>query len=93
MLHTTQASIVISASTTSASGTIPAEFTKNRITVTNPTTALCYVTTGVGSATATSSFPAVGAYSTATFIKPETHNTIAVLLSTGTGTISVTPGE
>jgi hypothetical protein len=86
-----QAAVAISASTTSASATIPAQFTHNYIRVVNPTTALCYVVTGAGSATATAANPAVGAYSTEVFKKPTDHDTVAVLLSTGTGTISVNP--
>lgn len=87
-----QPSIVISASTSSASGTLPAaNATLRYVRIVNPTSALCYAASGKGSATATSAFPAVGPNSTETFEKPYDHDTVAVLLSTSTGTISVTP--
>lgn len=85
--NTKTPSVAISASTTSASGALrPGTL---YVRVVNPTTALCYVTTGAGSATAVNTNPAVGAYSTAIFQKPAEHDTVAVLLSTGTGTIAV----
>jgi len=81
-------STAISASTTSASAAIPstgAQF----IRVVNPTTALCYVATGAGSATATAANIAVGAYSTEVLQIATGDTHVAVLLSTGTGTIPV----
>lgn len=90
-VHVNQASVAISASTTSASAAIPAEFTQRYIRVVNPTAALCYVTTTKGAGTATSSFPAVAPSDKEIFEKPADHDTVSVLLSTGTGTISVTP--
>ncbi len=88
--------IPISASTSSAQGTLPISQARF-IRVVNPTTALCYVNAGANP-TATSANPAVGAYSTEYFERdPNTDLVVAVLLSTGTGTISVslagTPGE
>lgn len=81
-------STAISASTTSASAAIPS-IGADYIRVVNPTTALCYVATSSGAATATAANIAVGAYSTSIFrIDPSDIN-VAVLLSAGTGTIAV----
>ncbi len=85
---TRRVSVAISASTTTASATLPAGSSKF-IRVVNPTTALCYVTTGAGSATATAANIAVGAYSTVILEKPDADDTVAVLLSASTGTIAV----
>jgi len=82
-----RASAAVSASTTSASTTIP--LNTKYVRIVNPTTALCYVTSGSGSATALATHPAVGAYSTEIFEIPADHNTIAVLLSASTGLIAV----
>lgn len=91
-ININQPSIAISASTSSASGTLPAaNSTLRYVRIVNPAAALCYVASGKGSATATSSFPAVGANSTEIFEKPLDHDTVAVLMSTSTATISVTP--
>lgn len=81
-------SVAISASTSSASSAIPSTGA-NFIRVVNPTTALCYVATGAGSATATAANIAVGAYSTVVLEFPQSDTHVAVLLSTGTGTIAV----
>jgi hypothetical protein len=94
--HIDATNIPISASTTSAQGTLPVSNARY-IRVTNPTTALCYVAAGTNP-TATSANVAVGAYSTEYFERdPNTDLLVAVLLSTGTGTIAVnlsgTPGE
>lgn len=81
-------STAISASTTSASAEIPS-IGADYIRVVNPTTALCYVATGAGSATATAANIAVGAYSTSIFRLDHSDTHVAVLLSTGTGIITV----
>lgn len=81
-------SVAISASTSSASSAIPSTGA-SFIRVVNPTTALCYVATGAGSATATAANIAVGAYSTVVLEIPQSDTHVAVLLSTGTGTIAV----
>jgi hypothetical protein len=88
--------IPISASTTSAQGTLPVSNARY-VRVVNPTTALCYVAAGTNP-TATNANVAVGAYSTEIFERdPNVDLLVAVLLSTGTGTIAVnltgTPGE
>lgn len=89
--HANQASVTISASTTTASAAIPAEYAKKYIRVCNPTSAVCFVKTGEGSATATTGGQFVGPTSTAILEKPEHHNYVAVILSTGTGNIYVAP--
>lgn len=84
--------VVISASTTTASSALP-NSTARYIRVVNPTTALCYVNAGGSGVTATNANPAVGAYSTETFeIASGSDTYVAVLLSTGTGSISVSYG-
>lgn len=91
-LTTKSVSTVISASTTTASAAIPstgAEF----IRVVNPTTALCYVNTGAAAVTATNANIAVGAYSTEIFKIGQNNTHVAVLLSTGTGSIPVSRCE
>lgn len=81
-------SIVISASTTTASALVPGSAT-NFVRVANPTTALCYVNAGDSSVTATAANIALGAYESRVFaIKPgDTY--VAVLLSASTGSIPV----
>lgn len=85
-------STVISASTSSASAAIPSSGA-NYIRVVNPTTALCYVATGGSSVTATNANIAVGVYSTAIFALGVGDTHVAVLLSTGTGSIPVSRCE
>lgn len=86
-IHIQRASAAVSASTTSASTAI--RLGTQYVRIVNPTTALCYVTSGAGSATAVATHPAVGAYSTDIFEIPTDHDTIAVLLSASTGLIAV----
>lgn len=86
----------IPASTTSAQGTLTPSSSKY-IRVVNGSTALCYVNAGANP-TATSANPAVGPNATEYFERdPNTDAVVAVLLSTGTGQVSVspagTPGE
>ncbi len=83
-----RAAVAISASTTTASSALPAS-SDNFIRVVNPTTALCYVNSGGSGVAATNANQAVGAYSTEVFQIGETDTHVAVLLSTGTGTVSV----
>lgn len=90
-LSVKQTTVTISASTSSASGTIPANAASHYIRVTNPTTALCYVNTGAGSATAVATNQVVGPNTSEIFEKPTEHDTVAVLLSASTGSIVVGP--
>ena len=89
--HANATSVTISASTTTASAAIPANSASPFIRVCNPTSAVCYVTTGAGSATALTTSQFVGPSSTVVLAKPPNHDTVAVILSTGTGSIVVAP--
>lgn len=86
--HVNNPSIAISASTTTASGTLPLAANKRFVRVVNGSTSICYCTTGSGSATATSANIAVGPSSTEIFEKPLDHDTLAVLLSASTGIVT-----
>lgn len=104
-LHVKSEAISISASIVSASATIPVSGQSlPYIRVVNGSTALCYVNTGTGSATATNANIAVPPSVAITFRKGDSlvsagfyDDTVAVLLSAGTGTVSVSsvdyPGE
>lgn len=89
MPHIDTTTVTISASTTTASAALP-NLTE-KIRVSNPTTAICYLKTGIGSATATATCQFIGAYETAILEKKKNHDYIAVILSTGTGSIAVSP--
>jgi len=75
-------SVSISASTTSANAALPTD-----LAICNPTTAIAFVRTGTSAPTAVTTDNFVGPSSTKVFrIGPkDTH--LAVILSTGTGTI------
>lgn len=82
--------VPISASTTSASGTYPANSTRF-VRVVNGSTSLAYIKSGVGAQTATSANIALGPSSTDIFEKGATDDTLAVLLVAGTGIVSFSP--
>lgn len=86
-----QKSVTISASTTSASATIPANAESRTIRVLNATAAIAYVRTGSSTPTAVATDQFIGAGETVLLEKPADHNLIAVILSTGTGSVVVAP--
>lgn len=79
--------VQISASTTSASAAIPL-LGATTMRVYNPSGATCYVTTDTTAPTATSANMPVGASPEVFSVNPG-HSFVAVILSTGTGTIDI----
>lgn len=88
-IHAKTVAVAISASTASATGTIPVSDSPY-IRVVNGTTALCYVATGTAP-TATAANIAVAPYGELIVRRALTDTTAAVLLSAGTGVVSVSP--
>jgi len=89
--HTNQASVTISSSTTSASGTIPAAFTKTKIRVLNLSSAAAYVRTGITTPTAVTTDQFIGPNETVILEKPIADHLIAVILTSGTGSLIAAP--
>lgn len=84
----------ISATTTSQSITIAPGNNQLRINMTNLVTAImCHVTTGIGSATATTADFAILAYDPTTISIPPGTDTVAVRTDAGTADIYITPGD
>lgn len=77
----------ISASTTSANVALPTSSNEPYLAICNPTTAIAFVRTGTSAPTAVTTDNFVGPSSTKVFrINPQ-DTFLAVILSTGTGTI------
>jgi hypothetical protein len=85
-----KATYTIAASTTSAEITT-LDATENQFRVHNPTAATCYIAWGTTAQTATTSSLPIGPGDSEVFTKGNATR-IAALLSTGTGTISITTG-
>jgi hypothetical protein len=86
-----KATYTIAASTVSAEVTT-LDATENQIRIHNPTTSTVYIAFGTTAQTATPSSIPMGPGASEVFTKANATR-IAVLLSTGTGTISVTTGS
>lgn len=89
--HTNQTSVTIATSTTSASGTIPANAESRIIRVLNASTGIAYVRTGSSTPTAVATDQFIGAGETVLLEKPADHNLIAAILDAGTGKLVVAP--
>lgn len=87
-VNTQQASVTVSASNVSASSVYPAMVGKQYIRVINAATALAYITTGAGSATATATNTPVAAGMSLVVQKPLDNDYVAVILATGTGSVA-----
>lgn len=94
----TAAPINISASTTTASGTMIVPSGQGLvepykvIRIANLTSATAYWRSGIGAQTAVTTDCAIPSTSVELFTIPASHDTIAVILSTGTGTVQVVAG-
>jgi hypothetical protein len=86
-----KATYTVAASTTSAEITT-LDATENQMRIHNPTTSTCYIAFGTTAQTATASSMPIGPGATEVFTKANATR-IAVLLSAGTGAISVTTGS
>jgi hypothetical protein len=86
-----KATYTISASTVSAEITT-LDATENQMRIHNPTTATCYIAFGTTAQTATNASLPMGPGASEVFTKSNATR-IAVLLGSGTGTISVTTGS
>jgi hypothetical protein len=85
-----KATYTIAASTVSAEST-SLDATENQMRIHNPTTSTCYIAFGTTAQTATAAGIPMGPGATEVFTKGNATR-IAVLLSAGTGTISITTG-
>jgi hypothetical protein len=86
------ATTTVSASTTSADEAI-AMLGKTTILVTNASSSLAYIKSGIGAQTATSANTPVLALTAQSFTIPANHDTVAVLLVSGTGNVYFTVGQ
>jgi hypothetical protein len=85
------ATTTVAASTTSADEAIATKG-RTQILVTNAATVLAYIKSGIGAQTATSADTPVLGNSAQTFTIPSNHDTVAVLLASGTGNVYFTVG-
>lgn len=85
------ATTTVSASTTSADEAIATKG-RTQVMVTNATSSLAYIKSGIGAQTATSADTPVLASTAQTFSIPSNHDTVAVLLVSGTGNVYFTVG-
>lgn len=85
------ATTTVAASTTSADESISTKG-RTQVLVTNAAAALAYIKSGIGAQTATSADTPVLASSAQVFSIPSNHDTVAVLLASGTGNVYFTVG-
>lgn len=90
-VHANQACVKVAGTTTSADEFIPANFQSKYIRVLNLSAAAAFIKTGVGATTATITSAFVGPNETVILEKDPSHDTVAAILSTGTGDIYVMP--
>jgi hypothetical protein len=87
LMNLNTATVNVSASTTSASGAIPA-LGATTVRVYNPTSAVAYCRTGSSTVAALTTDMPIGAGTSEAFSVNPTDTHFATILSTGTGTIS-----
>lgn len=91
--HVNTTSITFATSTSSASGVVPNALGKSYVRVANVSSGIAYIATGAGSATATATGQYLLANTSNTFEKPTDHDTVAMILSAGTGSCVASVGS